>query len=145
MRPRRLTHLAQLALGLCLSMTADVRASQYNAGAARTWSSGRAAQRVAIVWYVAQGLSSRSLRPAVTLDLQHDVRFRCRVARHPVQDVAIAGTDECHPPPRTLGVSQRDAIAPGHRCPRPGGRLREVVRPTVAGQSGGENCRPPSL
>src|SRR5207247_10461491 len=110
MRPRRLTHLAQLALGLCLSMTADVRASQCNAGAARTWSSGRAAQRVAIVWYVAQGLSSRSLRPAVTLDLQHDVRFRCRVTRHPVQDVAIPGTDECQQPPRPLRGSPTDSM-----------------------------------
>src|SRR5207245_3707293 len=105
MRPRRLTHLAQLALGLCLSMTADVRASQCNAGAARTWSSGRAAQRVAIVWYVAQGLSSRSLRPAVTLDLQHDVRFRCLVARHPVKEVADSGWDDCHLPLSTLDVS----------------------------------------
>src|SRR3989441_6535572 len=73
-----------------------------------------------------------------SLDLQHDVRFRYRVARHPVQDVAVARTDECHPSPRPLRVSQRDAIATGHRCPRPSGRLCEVVRPTVAGHSGGE-------
>src|SRR2546425_7336098 len=49
-----------------------------------------------------------------SLDLQHDVRFRYRVARHPVQDVAVARTDECHPSPRPLRVSQRDARSEEH-------------------------------
>src|SRR6267142_325470 len=77
------------------------------------------------------------LLPAViTLELQHDVRFCGGVPRHPVQ--SVSRTDECQPRPWSLRVPQGDAVAPADDRPRPAGRPREVVRPTIGCDGSGE-------
>src|SRR5256886_11026815 len=113
-------------------MTADARASQCNAGAARTWSSGRAAQRVAIVWYVAQGLSSRSLRPAVTLDLrseehtselQSQSNLVCRLLLEKKNPTGYPPRRGSHSGTRIRDPAGTDVLPAGAQLP-PGCRLR---------------------